>query len=309
MNIFSVYLMLATGALLTFQSINFESLKHAFLNVVTVIATTGLALFLLHSLDLLPTVHVYKHGSSIPYMMFAFNNFGWFNSFNRLAGPYWEPGAFQIILNYTLLIFFEDLSKLRLAKNDALKLLIIVFAVIMTKSTTGYIFLAIFSIFVIFNSKMTKKNVVRFLGIGLAIVFSCFAIFSSDTIQKKFDQKGEKGSSYEIRQADNLAMLQMTIERPFVGYGIVSNEFRQRGKVLGNVTSSNGPLAITSQIGIPFFLLLLFFNHKALKQLHYKRAKLLLFMIILLNSSEVFFYFPLFFIFIFINKTHNEVEK
>jgi hypothetical protein len=144
--------------------------------------------------------------------------------------------------------------------------------------------------------------VLKYVGIvGLLAVAGMFML-NSDAVQHKMAQKGRDGSSYEIRQADNLAMLTMTMEKPIVGYGLLSNEFRQRGRDLGNLTSSNGLLSISSQMGIPFFVCILIALYSSLKKFFPKNTFLEELVVLSLHSTEVFFYFPISFFFLFNRK-------
>lgn len=296
---FIVYLALATGSLLILQSIEYERFKKIYLNIAAFIAFTSVILFLLHLYNLIPIEYVFKPGTQKPYMMFAFNNFGWFVSFKRCAGPYWEPGAFQIVLNYALVLYFEEISKLKISRNDGLKILCVTTAIIMTQSTAGFINLIILALIIIVNIKVKKRQLFKYICAGIVLISFSGILLSSDTIQKKFFQKGYEGTSYEVRQSDNLAMLQMTYEKPFVGYGLVSNEFRHRGNTLGNITSSNGLLVITSQLGIPFFICIIIALYSSLKRYFPNKTPLFLLLILLLQTTEVFFYFPISFLFLF----------
>lgn len=296
---FIVYLILATGSLLILQSIEYERFKKIYLNIAAFIAFTSIILFLLHLYNMIPIEHVYKPGAQKPYMMFAFNNFGWFVSFKRCAGPYWEPGAFQIVLNYALVLYFKEISKLQVNRKDGIKILCVITAIIMTQSTAGFINLIILALIIMINSKVEKRQLFKYICAGIALISFSGILLSSDTIQKKFFQKGYEGTSYEVRQSDNLAMLQMTYEKPLVGYGLVSNEFRQRGNILGNTTSSNGLLVITSQLGIPFFICIIIALYSSLKRYFPNKTPLFLLLVLLLQSTEVFFYFPISFLFLF----------
>jgi len=301
--IYIVYLILATGSLLILQSLEYERFKKIYLNIAAFIALTSVILFLLHLYNIIPTTHVYKPGAEKPYMMFAFNCFGWFSSFGRCAGPYWEPGAFQIVLNYALVLFFNEISAFHLTKEEKIKLGIIVIAIIMTQSTAGFFNLIVLVFLVVTNAKVGKRDIIKYAFIIMAAILASCALFFSAPVQKKLSQKGYEGTSYEVRSADNLAMAKMTIEKPIIGYGFLSSEYRSRGMYLGNRTSSNGLLAISSQLGVPFLLGVVLALYCSLKRYYPQKTLLVLLLVLMLHTTEVFFYYPIAFIFLFNRKT------
>lgn len=97
------------------------------------------------------------------------------------------------------------------------KYIILIVALMLTKSTAGYIAFGIICIYVMFNVLDKRK-------IGQAIIVTAFCVtcvsvlLSSDAVQEKFAQKNEtRDTSYSIRMMDNLGLLRMIQERPIVG--------------------------------------------------------------------------------------------
>lgn len=74
----------------------------------------------------LTPVHTERSGRY--FLMIAFHNFGWGWLFHRLAGIYWEPGAYQIILNSVLLLYFKEITSLELEKKLIKNIFVIVIA-------------------------------------------------------------------------------------------------------------------------------------------------------------------------------------
>lgn len=293
------YLIMATGTFCILQSIDYNKFRYIFLNIAAFIALTSTILYLLQQQNLIPLTLVHGNKND-QYLMFLFNNFGWGYPFDRLAGPYWEPGAFQIVLNYAVILYFNELCHFKFnVKNGKKKMAIIVLALILTKSTAGYINLAILTVVIMANMKITKRTFIKSVFAGIFFITASFFMLSSDTYREKMAQKGEKGTSYEIRKDDNLALLTMSLEKPILGYGINSPEFISRGKTLGNTTSSNGLLALSSQLGCIFLALYIFIFYRKLKIFFPKKTLLVLFLLLLLQATEVFIFFPLAFIFFF----------
>ena len=291
-SIFIVYILLAVGSFFLMQSFEYDRFRKTYLNVVTFIAITSIILYAMQQLGLLPLRTIFKPGAG-RYMVFAFNNFGWLQPFNRLAGPYWEPGVFQIVLSFALFFYFDEIARLDFSRVSLKKLLIVLLAIILTKSTAGYVNLVILLFLLMISMKSTKKSFLKYICLCVISVFACVFLLSSDTYQKKMNQKGNEGTSYEIRKADNLAMLQMTIEKPLLGYGLASMEYQYRGKSLGNITSSNGLLFMSAQMGIPFLILFVLTIYINLKRIYPNKTILFLFYFLMLHVTEVYFYFPI----------------
>lgn len=303
------YLLLAMGALCILQSIEFDKFRYLYLNIAAFIALTSVVLYFFQQQNLIPLQLVSSPDRKTRYLMFLFNNFGWGHPFNRLAGPYWEPGAFQIVLNYALILYYNEISHLKFTvAKGKIKLAIIVIAILLTESTAGYINLLVISVMTIINMKVTKKSFIKYICISIGLVIASFFLLASDTYVDKFSQKGQKNSSYEIRRMDNLAMLQMTFEEPFCGYGLQSSQFRSRGKSLGNSTSSNGLLYISSQMGLLFLLFMILAEYNRLKEFYPQRTFLILILLLLFQATEVFIFFPISFIFFFAKSPQKELD-
>ena len=302
------FLLLATGALNIMQSIDYNKFRYIYLNIATFIAFTSIILFLLQQQNLIP-LHI-EEKAGVRYLMFLYNNFGWDYPFDRLAGPYWEPGAFQIILNYVLIMYFNEICNFSFSvPYGKLKILIIIAALLMTQSTAGYINLFILIVITVLNMKMTKKTFMKAIFIGIALIAAAFFLLSSETYTEKMSQKGSDNTSYEIRKMDNLAMLQMTMERPILGYGINSPAFRNRGKHLGNITSSNGLLALSSQLGCIFLLFFCLALYSRLKKFYPQKRFLVFFLLLMLQATEVFVFFPIAFIFFFAKIKMDKISQ
>ena len=105
----------------------------------------------------------------------------------------------------------------------------------------------------------------------------------------------------------------MTSEKPLIGYGLSSTNYDIRAEELGNQTSSNGILAMSAMLGLPFLFVYLYFMSKGVKRIiQGSAANLCLPLIILFHCTEVYFYFPIALIFIINFKkeptTHNHIN-
>ena len=218
----------------------------------------------------------------------------------RLSGMFWEPGAYQIILNFTLIIYLKDLANSQISRMEKFMLISIIIASVLTGSTVSYFVLALIIISYIIvtfkNNKFTFNLMFRLLILVCVGIVSIFALWHSSTVQEKLMQEGSENSSYEIRMNDNLALIQMIQEKPVWGWGTSTIEYAKRSKQLDNRTASNGPLAFTAYYGIiiaGIFFLRIYSNIGYLK---IGLPKLITFAImIFLISFENFMMFPLMF--------------
>lgn len=285
-----------------FTNITFSRFKVLYLNICTCLASISIVVFVLAHLGLAPI-------SSINTSLFSFFHcVGWDNISERLFGIYWEPGVYQIVLNISLFIYFKELTNFSLNKKQRIKFIIIIFTLLLTRSTAGYLNLAILVGLIIFRSKKIRSNIFILITTCILAIFAIFYLYTSPVVQKKFEQKGKEGTSYEVRLADNIGMLIMTSERPIIGYGLSSKDYDRRADELGNLTSSNGILAMSAMFGLPFLLIYLYFMIKGIRRIIKGFVSYLcLPLIILFHCTEVYFYFPIALIFILHFKSERKM--
>lgn len=166
---------------------------------------------------------------------------------------FWEPGAFQAILNVAL--FFE----LFFEKNNNIKRYIYIITIITTFSTTGYILLLLNILIYIIRR---KNNISK---IYLSMIIIIFILFSSlgSVIINKFDQEN---LSYSRRNVDFLADIDISVETTFnliIGGGPSKylEDFPIKISSYGmmGTSSSNSITSTLAQFGLIFFILFLLF--------------------------------------------------
>lgn len=148
----------------------------------------------------------------------------------RTGGIFWEPGVFQMYLNFAILLELfinHSPNKKRMA--------IFILADILTFSTTGYLALAwiivTFALFGRDNNRSTTKNIAIFFGLIVATLAAYFLVFyttlGSAVFGKLFDMKD---GSTMVRQASILVNFEIIREHPFVGIGmdVMADEFERR---------------------------------------------------------------------------------
>lgn len=144
------------------------------------------------------------------------------NSF-RNFGPFWEPGVFQIYINFALLFQIYRRKKEKLWKN-----IILILGIISTFSTTGYICFC-FIIIIYFMEKFLEKIKKKyFIFLFFSIIFGNLILKNSyiqNIVFSKFNSSNGSSSSFLIRLMDIKIYLKQWLEYPIFGQGI-TNSYR-----------------------------------------------------------------------------------
>lgn len=307
-NLFVSQIMYAIFAYITISNIPFDKFKFVLLRIVSVLAGVSIILFLLYELNLLKYQTMYVNTTSYNY--FCFHFFDNRNSgIHRLMGIFWEPGVYEIVLNFTLLICSKDIMNKTLAKKDKIGVFIIILALILTRSTSGYIVGFILFISMLFYGKIIPNKKVLIPILILILPLLTLAVYNTNVVKGKFEE--ENGNySFTQRSLDNLGMLQMFLEKPLTGYGLETSSYN-KSIIRNNVTvACNGILSMLSKLGLPIFIVLLYFMYQAIIKLKLGLPVLLsFFLILLLHTGENYLPLPLSYIFIFNFKKVLSNEK
>lgn len=309
-NYYFTYLINYVSTVLIVSSFSFEEFRQKLLKVIQYLSLISIIVHELYLFGFIGGTHHYYPGVTdvdVTTALYVFN-VGWGE--NRLSSVFWEPGQYQLILNFTLVLCANDI--MQQLKGHEIKVLvkryfILVLALILTNSTMGYLAFALFCTAVAFNY-LDKKHIISGVIILTLMAICATLLLKSDVVGDKFAQKNEiKDTSYSIRMADNLSMLQMMCERPITGYGIETVGFEKRSLSLGNRTSSNGWLCAGSQLGFPFLVALLVLVWNGVKLITKGVSKPILFflVIILSQSNEFGFALPYLSLFVFRFKDHS----
>ena len=142
------------------------------------------------------------------------------NSF-RNFGPFWEPGVFQIYINFALIFQIYREKKEKLWKN-----VILILGIISTFSTTGYIcfcFIIIIYFMEQFLEKIKKKY---FIFLFFSIVCGILILKNSyiqNIVFSKFNSSNGSSASFLIRLMDIKMYLKQWLEYPIFGQGITNS--------------------------------------------------------------------------------------
>lgn len=162
-------------------------------------------------------------------------------------------------------------------------------------------------IYIRYNTDKSKLYLMP-LYVGVITVAALF-LWQTDAIQNKLSQRdSEIGStSYYIRLNDNISLLTMSLERPFVGYGVDTPEYEQRNRSLDNLSASNGWLFASATNGVLYLLIVLLLLYKGIKRLPNSISHwLILSILIITQCNEYMICMP--YIFMYILRYNQEEE-
>gem|GEM_PF-6429331 len=221
---------------------------------------------------------------------------GWNYIFQRNAGMFWEPGAFQGYLNLAILFLNDDINSVKKY------VLILFFSIIIltTGSTTGYILLPIILLSVfIKNFKYIRKHRIKIMAFFImSTMLLIVYIFNTNNIDNKFNSDN---GSYLKRSKDTSLTYKVMFDRPFTGYGL-STEAGDKQVMFYNGTGGNssGLIVIGYSFGIPVLLLYLVRGYFGLRNTFRNVNTLILMSVfVILFMTESISLFPIYMVFLF----------
>lgn len=229
----------------------------------------------------------------------------------RPNGFFFEPGVFQLYLNLFLYL------SLFVYKNKFNTFFAII-AVLLTKSSTGVLILAIILGWYFIRYYINKGSLLkRFTRLLIAtVVFLGFVVLAWDNINEKMH--GESRGSFLARQYDTVTGFNVAVANPVLGVGFKYDNYYIAAEKLGyrdtlytgertrNRDNTNGIAMLFYSIGTPLALIFVFglFRQKLLND---KFLVALVIFISLFTESLVFT--PFFLLFIFSGLTYSTKNR
>ena len=191
----------------------------------------------------------------------------------RNSGFSWEPGRYATFL---VIALFFNMARTQFSFSENRAFWILLFSLLTTQSTTGFISLAILVVLFIVNKSTVHKILYLAIFIPLAIIVSTLpfmgekitSLMDSETTMSKvetdlinMDQGFSDGSLYTPQRFDGLSFEFLNIiNDPIIGYGHDVNDSFINTKVSSLLVLSNGILKVIARfgiiIGILFYMLL-----------------------------------------------------
>lgn len=243
---------------------------------------------------------------------FVSNEYSYLNAFlyseidgaeRRNAGPFIEPGLFQIYINFALALVLFGVVRV---KEKIFYIFIFLVSIFSTNSTTGFILLL--SSVLLSLGLREKGNgaavVVKYALLVGVVLFAIYSDYVTSNIEDKFTN--EVNMSFVTRFNSTLIDLAVIQENPFFGggageYGSHLSYYDARGLVVDAATNTFTQLG--AYIGIGIVLLFAFrsivFFFCAFSHARTGLAFLLWYLISF--STEPFLFFPFFYVFSFLS--------
>lgn len=267
-------------------------------STIVLLAVVSLTIYVAtHVLNIpIPYSYFYLENNGVRYISYAGLYFeqGYVNqqfglSLYRMTGPFWEPGVYQIFLNYALYkyVFKENVSKFIP--------IVLVVDLFLTMSAAGWLCtIGIIILRLSSSNRMTRKSkiLISMLLITVGVVAASFVISA------KFSETYANKSSAYIRINDFLLAAELFVENPIYGTGFNNTkpfELRNIYNTTAYLGSSNGLMTIAYSTGIIglVFVLLPFIIH--ISRTHkYDKCQSVFYvcMILFFNFVEPVYYFP-----------------
>ncbi len=294
------YVVCLTGAYMVISRYDFYYFRKILTDIVYVLTIIGIPVYLLSEIEILPTQSLMTQ-SGTEYTMFYIYTLGWPNLFHRFTCIWHEAGACQIILNTVLWLHFDNIVDWKWEKGLRKKIVVIFLATLLTMSTGAYMVVMLLFMAVVMNLKIKSNH--RFLIFLVVLLLSTtvtYILFNSPVVQNKlFDSEGEHISKVQ-RLSDVIALWDMSLERPLLGYGVGSVEFWQKSDEYGNTACSTGLLTYSASLGFTWLLVFVCFLWKGISRLNLGKASIFLIIaVLLMQFNEKFIEYPITNIFLF----------
>lgn len=306
-NFYLVNILYPLGAYFAISSFSLNEFKQYLLKYLTLISAISIVIHLSHVYLHLPST-LTNIGDKTYGLNGYFFNTDWGE--NRLASIYWEPGQYQIIILFTLCLFANELSDFNKIFENFKRFGIIIAALLLSTSTTGYIaFMVLILGIILFSPQNKKYKIIIPLSI-LTSVFAIYFIWNSDVVQDKLNQANEQNdkTSFAIRYMDNYALLKIIEDSPITGVGIETKTFSNLSYKYGNLTSSNGWLWTGATNGSVYLLIILLCIFRNLKKMNFKIPIIFIYLTILISqANEYGTFYPMLYIYIF--QFSNNIKK
>ncbi|MFW6015399.1 MAG: hypothetical protein ACOCRK_03115 [bacterium] len=301
---------LIISAAITSTYISKRQFAFWYIKIIGALCIISLPFFLLANIapDLARTFFLPGYDWQVPVGYSMFYTWGWNGQiFPRNAGPFWEPGAFQgfIMVGILLLLFNVDNQRI---KKRKMHLIILLFTLITTQSSTGYI-LFVF-ILVTQWSKIQRvfgdiNKWIRFLAVFTLSVASLYIILRSGNIIDKFTNVNNTNSAQK-RFSDIMGGLSLIYRGGIIGLGETMTRDRYKALVGIGTNDSVGLFSMTYTYGISFAIVYIFGLFRGLKKIFvfnkFMDKVVLLIIFIILHLTEGLWWLPVYLIFIFLGE-------
>lgn len=211
--------------------------------IILFISIVSSVIFLLHLAGIsLPIIYTKAHNIPTVYYIESFTRDSFYGLFGyRNYGMYWEPGMYQIYLNFMLIAFLYR-SEYKLNKKLLLAAYLVL-CILTTGSVTGYVC----CVFIIGIYAFNNANSMFFKGFTvLCCLVAVIIIFPY--MQDAITTKLTMGKSYTIRTNDYTIGFEVFKNRPLFGYGLNNTVLSDLKREIA-LSGSNGIINVLVNFG------------------------------------------------------------
>ena len=292
------YKIYAVSMYLAISTMSFRNFREKLLKALTYLSTATLIVWTLHI-----GLGIGSFGKAPAPTFEIFMDWG-----ERMASIYWEPGQYQIIMTFTLVLFLDELRQINISRSMHYikKFGIIVIAMLVCRSTMAYISLMSLMMLSFMFNRSGRKNTILYVFMLIIAATLILLIFSSDVVQEKIDPANltQKSSLY-IRILDNIALWNMSQVSPLTGLGN-GEEYMKYGRIFNDITSSNGWLAAAARYGWPFLSIIVLCMLLKLRRMKPGIPALIAFIPLLISHcNEHQILYPIMYMYLYSFKTYS----
>lgn len=277
-----------------------DKFRYYYLNVMTVVALVSIILYPMVITGLsLPNIFGLGFSKSTTLHTILIYNYNVEFNFERNAGMFWEPGCFACYLCLVPLLYIDNLKQF--IKNNKIKCIILLLALISTQSTTGYLVSCIL-LFIAFSRTYKLFGPIMGALIILSLITSAVVTdkLSKDFATIEYMKLGEMyeydGYNTENRLGTIFFLFPIFLLHPIIGNGInLEAMFASVPYVLtfDNIGLGNGFMTYLVQVGL---LGVFVYSYSLYKkwQISSLDKSISLFIIFLLLQGEPLLMYPVF---------------
>ncbi|OAN14368.1 O-antigen ligase family protein [Exiguobacterium undae] len=281
-----------TSIFLIFNKIKITSLSKNFVKIMVFLAATSIPFFFIgyfNSDFVRQYIDITKVWDS-DYRITPLYVYDYWN-FERNNGIFWEPGAYQALLNIALFLTL----KIKL-KYKKMYIPLLVLAILTTFSTTGYIITALIFLYH-FKNKFSNNIKPKYFLLSLIIIL--IYLYLEIKFSVIFSKFQSDNFSFDRRSIDSFSNFELMLKKPFVGWGYQNNDVLYNN--YGIKDSSNSLLQFGYQFGLIPLIILLVLYWNSFKKITKDRLGIfiLTIMLLIILMTENFLLQPLFLLIIF----------
>ena len=284
-------ILLKLAILMIIQSnITHEKFTYIYERIMYFLAILSLACFIILNLGIgLPLTFIDNSTGTA----FGYTFYHCMKEVSRNCGIFWEPGAYQIYLNYAIIfatVLFSN-GKLDMTKFG-IHVIVYIVAIITTQSSTGYLCMAVVLCYALFVFLDRRSNVNKLWPVFMAILALLIGVYIELQTGIIAHKLIDRGGSFNVRYNDTFAGLQLVMNDLWTGHGIFSTTSGAFFSTARIESISNGLVSMLFSMGliltVAYFTMIFWGMIKYYSRNVFTAVFLVLFVLLVFNSESVY---------------------